>query len=254
MWQGRSVSKNRPGSSRRVMVNRILRSCILVLLIVSSINARNFPNASSDAESRRVLAPTNSVTSSKALPAGIEVQAGKTLLRVEALRDDVLRVRIAENGVLAEDASWAVLPEARTHRVNVSPQEDAATIGFRTAALIVRIDRVSTRLTVADLQGHILQSDAAGWPIDFHGASYRIYEHMPETEHYFGLGDKAGPLDRRNQCLTLWNTDYFRFQESDDPIYKSIPFFLTLNDGRSIGVLFATCCRVARRSSGLHSK
>jgi alpha-glucosidase len=234
-----------PGSSRRVMLNKILGSCLMALLVPSSVPAHHASHGSSEAESHRVLALTNSVTSSKALPAGIEVQAGKTLLRVEALRDDVLRVRIAENGVLAEDASWAVLPESRTHRVKVTPQDDAATIGFRTGALTVQIDRISTGLTVSDLQGHVLQSDAVGWPTDFHGASYRIYKHMPETEHYFGLGDKAGPLDRRNRSFSLWNTDYFRFQESDDPIYKSIPFFLTLNEGRSIGVLLDSTWRTS---------
>ena len=48
---------------------------------------------------------------------------------------------------------------------------------------------------------------------------------MPGDEHYFGLGDKAGTFDRRNQAYTLWNTDVGT-QESIDPIYKSIPFFL----------------------------
>jgi alpha-glucosidase len=59
---------------------------------------------------------------------------------------------------------------------------------------------------------------------------------MPENEHYFGLGDKTGPLDRRSEAFTLWNTDA-GFQESTDPIYKSIPFFLSLRAGRSYGLL-----------------
>ena len=60
---------------------------------------------------------------------------------------------------------------------------------------------------------------------------------MPADEHYFGLGDKIGPLDRRGQSFRLWNTDSFGFQESTDPIYKSIPFFLTMRAGRSMGFL-----------------
>jgi alpha-glucosidase len=49
------------------------------------------------------------------------------------------------------------------------------------------------------------------------------------------LGDKIGPLDRRGQSFRLWNTDAFRFQESTDPLYKSIPFFITMRAGRSMG-------------------
>ena len=50
----------------------------------------------------------------KALPNGIELTSGTTILQVTALRDDVLRVRAGHSGQLPEDASWAVLPEART--------------------------------------------------------------------------------------------------------------------------------------------
>jgi alpha-glucosidase len=63
------------------------------------------------------------------------------------------------------------------------------------------------------------------------GDAFRIYKTMPLDEHYFGLGDKTGPLDRRNEAFTLWNTDAYRFQESTDPLYKSIPYFMTFARG-----------------------
>jgi alpha-glucosidase len=244
MWQEKFVSEVRRMSfPEELSLRRVLGSSFLVLLLVSSGLIARDSRSPSSSEVPGVVAFIDSPTVGTALPSGIEVRSGKSLLRVEALRDDVLRVRIAEDGALAEDASWAVLPVARTHRVNVTPQDDEAGVGFRTSALLVKIDRNFLRLVVSDLQGHILQNDAAGWPLDFHGSSYRIYKRMPETEHYFGLGDKVGSLDRRNQSFSLWNTDYFGFQESGDPIYKSIPFFLAFNEGRSIGVLLDSTWR-----------
>ena len=53
----------------------------------------------------------------------------------------------------------------------------------------------------------------------------------PADEHYFGLGDKPGPLDRRNEAFTDWNTDAFGWQESTDPIYKSIPYLHDFSQG-----------------------
>jgi alpha-glucosidase len=246
MRQENSVSKALRRSFRSgLWLRNVLSSCLLVLLCAPTGYAARDSGPSSGPASSRVVTLTDPLTSTKALPSGIEVRTGKSLLRVEALRDDVLRVRLAEDGVLAEDASWAVLPVARTSRVNVVAQSDETSVGFRTTALLVKIDRGSSHLTISDLQGHILQNDAVGWPVEFHGSSYRIYKHMPEIEHYFGLGDKVGSLDRRNQCFSLWNTDYFRFQESDDPIYKSIPFFLALSEGRSIGVLLDSTWRTS---------
>ena len=57
---------------------------------------------------------------------------------------------------------------------------------------------------------------------------------MPSDERFFGLGNKTGSFDRRNQAYTLWNTDHG--MESLDPIYKSIPFFLAISSGRSYGL------------------
>jgi len=173
---------------------------------------------------------------SKALPNGVEVRSGNMLLHVIALREDVLRVREAEDGKLPEDASWAVPPLIRHQEVNVIPETDSDSAGFHTQALRVRIERKTLRLSIRDLQGNLLQEDAAGWPTEFHGNTFRVYKEMPPDEHYFGLGDKAGSLDRRGQSFRLWNTDAFLFQESTDPIYKSIPFFMTMRRGRSTGI------------------
>jgi alpha-glucosidase len=59
---------------------------------------------------------------------------------------------------------------------------------------------------------------------------------MPDDEHYFALGDKTGSFDRRGRAFDLWNTDSYRFQESTDPLYKSIPFFMTFRAGEAAGV------------------
>jgi alpha-glucosidase len=179
-------------------------------------------------------APTQTQTvqvKTNPLPNGVEVSGGGVTYRVTALRDDVLRVRASPSGAFSEDASWAVLDGPRGSSVAVT----AEGAGFRTKALRVAIDG-AMRLTVSDLSGHILQQDSR--PIEFHGSSFRVYKTMDPEEHFFGLGDKVGPLDRRNQAFTDWNSDSFGWQESTDPIYKSIPFFLSWNRGRVLGVLF----------------
>src|SRR5712671_2172284 len=102
------------------------------------------------------------VTGSQSLRDGIEIQAGPASLRITALRDDILRVRVAPGGALPEDASWAVLPGPRSKFVDVQPSGDAASVGFRTASLDVRIERTPLRLVVRDLTGNIISADAAG--------------------------------------------------------------------------------------------
>jgi alpha-glucosidase len=178
----------------------------------------------------------NHLTSSSALPNGIEVRDGDARMQIIALREEVVRVRVSRSKELPEDASWAVLKEARESRVAVAPDDSPSTVGFRTQALRVSVNRQTFALTIADLGGNVLQEDVR--PIEFHGNSFRLYKAMPPDEHYFGLGDKPGPLDRRSQAFTMWNTDAYGFQESTDPIYKTIPYFMAFRAGRALGVFF----------------
>ncbi|MGC8819919.1 MAG: TIM-barrel domain-containing protein [Fervidobacterium sp.] len=48
--------------------------------------------------------------------------------------------------------------------------------------------------------------------------------------HFFGFGDKVGPLDRKGRKYTFWNTDNFTHHPSSDPLYKSFPFFIFVSD------------------------
>jgi alpha-glucosidase len=175
------------------------------------------------------------VTGFTSLPNGIEVRDGEARETIVALRNDLLRIRIARKGGLPEDASWAVLADARRSSVAATPEIAADHVGFRTNSLRVEIDKKNLILTIRDLSGNVLQQDAR--PIRFDGDSFRIYKTMSAGEHFFGLGDKTGPLDRLNQAFTLWNTDAYRFQESTDPIYKAIPFFMSYRSGRAVGIL-----------------
>ena len=161
---------------------------------------------------------------------GLDVRIGKALVSVTALRDDVLRVRIAPSGMLPADESWAALPEAR--QASLAVRADGPH-GFQTKSLTVRIDPKSGALTVIDPAGHEIVS-GLGWHIRDKGFTLDLG--LDPATHIFGLGDKMGPLDRRGRQFSLWNTDAFRFQESTDPLYKAIPFFTTLTGGRATGL------------------
>jgi alpha-glucosidase len=182
-------------------------------------------------------------TGSTPLPNGIEIQAGNAREQITALRDDVLRVRIAPHGQMPEDASWAVSAENRHSSVPITPSASAGAISFRTRSLSVEVDPKTLRLTVRDLAGNIVQQDAQ--PIYYDGAAFRVYKTMPLDEHYYGLGDRTGPLDRRDESFTLWNTDAYRFQESTDPIYKAIPFFITFRAGYAAGIFLDNTWRTS---------
>jgi alpha-glucosidase len=150
-------------------------------------------------------------------------------MSVTAITDDILRVRIAASGEIGEDSSWAVPAEVRARSVGVSATrapDESRVAEFRTATLEVRIEAEPLRLIVSDLDHHVITADAPDRAVDIAGGAFTLRKILPATEHYFGLGDKAGALDHRGRAFTNWNTDVYHFQESTDPLYKSIPFFV----------------------------
>jgi len=169
---------------------------------------------------------------------GADIHSGPWHLRVTALADDILRVRAAAAEDLPEDASWAVPQAIRGRSVEVSLEQHTDSAEFHTAALSVRIELSPLRIIVSDLQGQVICADAASRALEMMGGGFMLRKQLAQREHFFGLGDKTGPLDRRGQAFTLWNDDSYRFQESTDPIYKSIPFFVAAGGpGGSYGIL-----------------
>ncbi len=111
-----------------------------------------------------------------ALPNGIDIRSGSEREQITALREDVLRVRIVPGVALPEDASWAVLPDARISSVTVTPEITPTSAGFRTSALRIVVDRKTLRITVLDLAGNVLNEDAR--PAQFDGKVIpRVQDH-----------------------------------------------------------------------------
>ena len=123
-------------------------------------------------------------------PHGITATAGGTSLEVDALRDDILRVRMWKGDAIPEDASWAVLPASRTSSVSVTSELH----GFATRAVRVLIDE-HLGLTVSDLSGNILQKDAS--PVRWNGNRFTVSKQRETDDHFFGLGlGKRGKYNR----------------------------------------------------------
>jgi len=118
------------------------------------------------------------VTSSTPLLNGIDLRDGDARMQIIALREDVVRIRVSRSKDFAEDASWAVLKEARESRVAVTSTNTTDAVGFQTKVLRVSIKKQTFALTVSDLDGNILQQDVR--PTEFHGDSFRIYKEMHE--------------------------------------------------------------------------
>ena len=165
------------------------------------------------------------------LPNGIQASSLTQRIRITALTDSIIRVRIARGQSFAEDASWSVPAAVRRESVPVTVTDD----GFRTKAVAVHLDPATFQVSLTDLSGKMISADLPN-PVHLDRTGFTLRKALPIDEHIFAMGDKTGVLDRRGYTLTNWNSDTFGYTPSTDPIYKAIPFFIGLGKNGSYGL------------------
>src|ERR1700741_1071144 len=143
---------------------------IISLNMAVAVSAASAPNATGSP----AAVSLGAVSASEPLGDGIQIQAGAAVVRITALRNDILRVRVSPNSVVPEDASWAVLPEARTKSIDVQPSQDASSVGFRTATLDVRVEREPFRIVIRDPEGNVNSAEAVGRPTKFQAGGFSV--------------------------------------------------------------------------------
>jgi alpha-glucosidase len=156
---------------------------------------------------------------------------------VSVLAPDLVRVRMVPGTSLEPDYSYAV---AKTDwpKVPVEFAGDKETRTIRTSEMEVRAHLSPFRLAFYDRNGRLISKDADTRGMSWDGPRVRCWKSMPEDEHYFGLGEKSTPLDKRGRSYVMWNQDPAGFDASSEPLYQSVPFFIALRQGRAYGLFF----------------
>lgn len=77
---------------------------------------------------------------------------------------------------------------------------------------------------------------------------FHAQQRFPE-DHYYGFGEKSGDANKHGRRLRMGTTDALGYDaRSSDPLYKHIPFFLTVRPdlgGRSVGLFYDNLARGA---------
>jgi alpha-glucosidase len=156
---------------------------------------------------------------------------------VTFLAPDLIRVRMVPGTSPGPDYSWAV---AKTDWPKISQEFTGGKEAriMRTSELEVRAQLSPFRLAFYDRNGRLIAKDADNQGMSWDGPRVRCWKWMPPEEHYFGLGEKSNPLDKRGHAYVLWNTDPAGFDASSDPLYQTVPFLLALREARAYGLFF----------------
>ncbi len=166
-------------------------------------------------------------------PGEYKLEAQNAYGRIQFYSPSMVRVRFARTDAW-EPLSFAVVGKPMPTRV--AQTEDAESLTLTTDSMKVVISKGAVRVRLLTLDNKPVVEDEPAFGTTWIGEQVTTYKKLQPEERFIGLGEKTGPLNRRGEGYTNWNTDAFGYGAGQDPIYQSIPFYMGLHSGLQYGV------------------
>ena len=151
------------------------------------------------------------VTSAEQTERGLLAAVHTERLRIDLVRDDVVRIKMSRGGVF---------DEAPTHAVCVDPLAEPADFRFERDDECVRSGRPTWWSRCGSTRSALTSTAPTGprrrgssrpegryWTYATLNDSFTIRRRCGGADRIFGLGEKSGRHDRKGRDFTLWNND-----------------------------------------------
>ena len=151
-----------------------------------------------------------------------------SVVQLRLCSPSVVRIWFSPDGALSRsNESFAVINEDLQDIGELIVNEQAALYEIFTDKLRIRIGKAPFNIQIFDKWQKLLFSDYLDRGHVCDGKRKIEYKSLRRDEHFFGLGEKTGKLDRRGESYKMWNSDKPCYSTVEDPLYKSIPFFMS---------------------------
>lgn len=108
----------------------------------------------------------------------IVVRSGPVVLKASFLSSDLVRIRLAQHGVLAPDVSWAVV-RTDWKKTSVNVRETNDDIVATTDEISLVISKRPLRIRFVDRSGNIICEDDSSKGMSWNGNEIRTWKSMP---------------------------------------------------------------------------
>lgn len=180
---------------------------------------------------------------------------------VFVLEADIMRVLLLPHGEVTSPPSWAIAPGqtdiAEPGRDRLSADgfsapaftltETDSHITITTARLRVEIARCGLLSTWSQANRddwQVIMRDRPTQAYNFGWWDDGVYHYLTRQagERHYGLGERAGAMDRAGRRFRLTNLDPMGYDAAEnDPLYKAIPYVLTVaSNGAAHGLFYDT--------------
>lgn len=163
-----------------------------------------------------------------------EVQGNKAIftcenqikIQLEQVSSGILKIWYDQDNFRRNNESFAVIKEGNpADKLNISEQPQSYEI--YTGDLIVRINKSPFQVRIFDKYQKLLMEDFQNRGFEKDSLKMSGYKTLRPGERIYGLGEKNGTINRVGSRFKMWNSDKPCYEVNEDPLYKSIPFFMS---------------------------
>ncbi len=163
-------------------------------------------------------------------------------IRIQVISDRIIRIRYRTIWKFEDDFSYCIDPNFELSQVDVKKSETSTYLELATAKLKLRVSKKDAKIEFLTLDDQIINADEKGFHWEknenYGGDIVQMTKVAQEDEIFLGLGDKPMDTDLRGKRIKNWNSDVYGFHKNQDPLYKSIPFYMGLHHKRAYGIFF----------------
>lgn len=167
----------------------------------------------------------------------IEFDLSNSKFNLYVYQNNIIRFRFTNKNEFDPAPSYAVIYEL-PEKTNFSFKDEENNFIVSTDELNIQINKTPCRISIYDKDMNLLNADEESFGVTFDNDEVRVHKKLLDGESFYGLGEKSDNLRKNRNQYTMWNTDYPGYTSRKDPLYVSIPFFISVKDFKSYGIFF----------------
>ncbi len=154
-----------------------------------------------------------------------------TKISLEFLDSKNIKFWYAPTGeFVRNNESFAVVNEEFEPDFKINVNESKAAFEIFTEDLRVVVQKENLQIQIFDKYQRLIMGDTNENAYQVEEREITNRKVLQRDEKIVGLGEKTGSLNRRGNSYIMWNSDKPCYSTTEDPLYKSIPFFMSSNN------------------------
>ncbi len=163
----------------------------------------------------------------------INIFWNKKVATIEYVNDNIVYIFIGEVFEKPSKTNAVILKSMRLDLEISTSKDEVIVIGRKIKTFV---NKQTCEIVFKDMNDNIICKDYEPSFKDEDGCVY--VSKINDCKAYYGLGEKGGPLNKKAYYTENYNTDDPETDDNSTVYYKTIPFYVALNNHKPYGIFF----------------